>query len=139
MSMKFTELPRDVQTKLLEDQKKLANKLIANDGYEINVYNKFGSRHFRAKRVQHSWQDDKGNSMSFGGGSHWEIHFCFVSFHKTKNPFGQTEYELCDGNRIERLKCDDGKIIEIPFLMNSKNEVLDLIKQIGGSIAETIK
>lgn len=74
--MKFSELPKDTQTKLLEEQKKLANKLVANTSYEINAYNKFGSRHFRARRVQSSWQDNNGKFMPFGGGSHWEICFC---------------------------------------------------------------
>lgn len=65
--MKFSELAKEVQDRLIKEKKSLHSKNI-NTSYEVLVYNEAGSRFFNARRVQGSWQDNRGNHMPFGGG-----------------------------------------------------------------------
>ena len=53
--MKFSELAKQVQERLVKEKNNLHSKNI-NTSYEVLVYNEAGSRFLNAKRVQGSWK-----------------------------------------------------------------------------------
>ena len=124
--MKFDELPKLVQESLTADRAKLSKRNF-HSAYEVLAYNPEGTRYFRARRVCHSWQDDKGHSMPFGNGTHWTIAYGAVQFRAYRNPFNITDYELCDGKRYNRSM--NGT--EIPAQVATKKEVMDIVSKIG--------
>ncbi len=124
--MKFSELPTEVQQQLTNERAELAARKI-NTAYRVEVYNAEGTRYFEAFRCCNSWSDDKGNYMPFGGGTYWTIRYGAVQFHIGKDPFGGKAYSLCNGKTY-------GKSLngtEIPAHLDTKKEVLALIKKIG--------
>lgn len=124
--MKFKELPIEWQEQLTHDRKRLAGRNI-NTNYAIVCYNATGTRYFRARRVQRAWNDDKGNSMPFGGGSYWTVAYGAVQFKACRNCMGEREYELCDGERY--TSSANGTVI--PARVATKKEVLEILKAIG--------
>lgn len=124
--MKFSELAKEVQDRLIKEKKSLHSKNI-NTSYEVLVYNEAGSRFFNARRVQGSWQDNRGNHMPFGGGSKWIIQYGEIGFRTYRNPCGEVDAELCMGRVFG--KASNGT--QIPKSVGSKKEVLELINQIG--------
>lgn len=124
--MKFSELSIEWQEQLTKDRKELAGRNI-NTSYEVVRYNAAGTRYFRARRVQKSWNDDKGNSMPFGGGSYWTVAYGAVQFRAYRNCMGEREYELCDGNKYS--KSANGTVI--PSRVATKKEVLEILKAIA--------
>lgn len=127
--MLFSELPVEVQERLNGERKAKAGRF-TNDAYEIHLYNEDGTRYFRASRVCKPWVGVKDNhalSMPFGGGTYWSIAYGAVQFRSFRNPFGQIDYELCDGKRYG--KSANGT--EIPSTLPTKKDVLALVKTIG--------
>lgn len=124
--MKFSELAKQVQERLVKEKNNLHSKNI-NTSYEVLVYNEAGSRFFNAKRVQSSWQDNRGSYMPFGGGSKWIIQYGEVGFLTYRNPFGEMDAELCMG----RLFSKSSNGTSIPKSVGTKREVLAIIDQIG--------
>jgi hypothetical protein len=124
--MKFSELAKQVQERLVKEKNNLHSKNI-NTSYEVLVYNEAGSRFFNAKRVQGSWQDNRGSYMPFGGGSKWILRYGEVGFQTYRNPFGEMDAELCMG----RLFGKSSNGTSIPKSVGTKREVLAIIDQIG--------
>lgn len=124
--MKLTELPQEVQGQLAFERTTLKHKCI-NTAYRVELYNEEGTRFFTARRCCCCWNDDKGHSMPFGGGSYWLIAYGCVQFRAYKSCVGTREYELCNG------KCygKSANGTEIPSRLATKKEVLALVKQIG--------
>ena len=77
--MIFKDLPSETKQRLLREQTQLHKKNV-NTPYRVHIYNFLGTRYFYARRVCESWADDKGNSMPFGGGTHWVIAYGAVGF-----------------------------------------------------------
>lgn len=123
--MKFSELPIEVQEKLNTKRLALRNHQI-NDAYEVLLYNQSGSRFFYARRHQRPWQDDKGNYMSFGGGSEWTVRYGCVGFARRKQVIGY-DYELVKGKLYS--KSSNGTVI--PSSVKTKKEVILLVHKIG--------
>lgn len=123
--MTFKELPSETKKRLLEEQAQLHKKNV-NTPYCVRIYNFLGTRYFYARRVCEAWSDDKGNSMPFGGGTHWVIAYGAVAFARYRNPVGEIDYELVDG----RMFSNRGDVC-IPKRLATKKEVMALIKAIG--------
>ena len=124
--MKLSELPSEVQQQLAKQRNELSGKRI-NTAYRVELYNADGTRYFEALRCCHSWNDDKGNYMPFGGGTYWVIRYGAVQWTTRKNPFGGKAYELCNGKQYG--KSANGT--EIPKSLKTKKEVLALVNRIG--------
>lgn len=125
--MKFEELPAEKQKALNRERQQLKGKC-TNTPYIIHIYNADGTRYFYARRCCEAWSDpNTGNSMPFGGGSHWRISYGAVQFERYTNPVGERDYRLCDGKRYG--KSANGT--PIPCVLATKKEVLSLINQIG--------
>jgi hypothetical protein len=129
MAMKFNELPMEFQERLNEERKELRG-LKCNTPYRIHIYNEDGTRYFYARRVCEAWSDDKGHSMPFGGGTHWNICYGAVQFYRTKNPLGMLDYKWCDGKRFTSKTFEDGSRVEIPSTVSTKKEVLSIIRSL---------
>lgn len=127
--MKFNELPMEFQERLNEKRKELKG-IKRNTPYQVLVYNEAGTRYFYAYRVCEAWSDNKGHSMPFGGGSHWNVRYGAVQFHRTKDPFGGLDYEWCDGKMYSSKTFEDGVKVEIPSTVSTKKEVLSIIKSL---------
>lgn len=124
--MKLSDLSQSWQDQLKASQLLLCQKN-RNTPYEVTRYDKNGTRYFYARRCCKSWNDDKGHSMPFGGGTYWTIAYGRVAFRGYINPCGETEYELCDGPRFN--KSMNGTVI--PSEVATKKEVLALLAKIG--------
>ena len=124
--MKFTELSQEWQDKLSADRKVLCKKN-HSDSYEVIMYNAEGTRYFRARRVCHAWNDDKGHSMPFGNGTHWTVRYGAVQFSAHRNPCGEIDYELCDGKTYGRSA--NGTVI--PPRVDTKKEVIEILNKIA--------
>lgn len=123
--MKISELPAEVQERLAKERRALAKKKV-DTPYEIELYNADGTRYFRARRVHHAWGDDKGNSMPFGGGSHWTVTYGAVQARSYLSPVGTVEYEL----NLGKTFCRSANGTVIPKAVATKKEVLDIAKAI---------
>ena len=124
--MKFEELPAEVQQQLAQQRAELAGKRI-NTAYRVELYNADGTRYIEAVRCCKSWNDDKGHAMPFGGGTYWTIRYGAVQWQTRKDPLGGKAYELCSGKQYGKSR--NG--VEIPNRLNTKKEVIALIKSIG--------
>jgi hypothetical protein len=124
--MKFEELPVEVQQQLAQQRAELAGKRI-NTAYQVKLYNADGTRYIEAARCCKPWNDDKGHAMPFGGGTYWTIRYGAVQWQTRKDPLGGKAYELCNGKHYG--KSHNG--VEIPNRLNTKKEVIALIKSIG--------
>lgn len=124
--MKFEELPAEVQQQLAQQRAELAGKRI-NTAYRVELYNADGTRYIEAVRCCKSWNDDKGHAMPFGGGTYWTIRYGAVQWQTCKDPLGGKAYELCNGKQYGKSR--NG--VEIPNRLNTKKEVIALIKSIG--------
>jgi hypothetical protein len=123
--MKLSELPAEVQQQLAQQRAELSGKRI-NTAYRVELYNADGTRYFEAAR-RRLWIDDKGNYVLFGGRHVWTIRYGAVQWAVRKDPLGGKAYELCNGKQY-------GKSVngtEIPKSLNTKKEVLALVKSIG--------
>ena len=124
--MKFEELPAEVQQQLAQQRAELAGKRI-NTAYRVELYNADGTRYIEAARCCKSWNDDKGHAMPFGGGTYWTIRYGAVQWQTRKDPLGGKAYELCNGKQYGKSR--NG--VEIHNRLNTKKEVIALIKSIG--------
>ena len=124
--MKFSELPVETQKILNEEREEIRGKTINTD-HLIHLYNKDDKRYTYARRHCRSWDDDKGHSMPFGGGSYWTLSYGKVQFERYRNPLGQRDYRLCDG--VTFRKSANGTVI--PSTVATKKEVINIINQIG--------
>lgn len=57
----------------------------------------------------------------------WNVTYGAVKFRRTRNPLGQTEYELSDGKRYTR----SANGTEVPAQVGTKKEVLRILNDIG--------
>ena len=124
--MTTNDLPAEWREKLAVDRLALAEQN-RDTPYEVLRYNAEGTRYFRARRYCRSWRDDKGHEMPFGGGTYWTVTYGAVQFRRTRNPLGQTEYELSDGKRYTR----SANGTEVPARVGTKKEVLRILNDIG--------
>ena len=127
--MTFQELPAEVQERLTKDRQALAGK-IRNDAYTIHIYDAAGKRYLYARRCCKAWGEVRNNhacSMPFGGGTYWTIKYGAVQFTRRRNPLGIMDYELCDG----KTYCKSANGTSIPTQVETKKEVIDIIKRIG--------
>lgn len=123
--MLFSELPIETQTRLNSERLELCKKQ-ENTSYCILLYNEAGTRYLLATRHQHSWNDDKGHYMPFGGGSEWSVKYGQVGFARVRQAIG-FDYDLVRGKCF--IKSRNG--VEIPKSVKTKKEVLSIAKQIG--------
>ena len=123
--MIFKDLPSETKQRLLREQTQLHKKNVKTP-YHVHIYNFLGTRYFYARRVCEAWADDKGNSMPFGGGTHWVIAYGAVGFSRYRNPVGEIDYKLIDGQKFSSR----GDVC-IPKRLATKKEVMALIKSIG--------
>ena len=124
--MMFSELPVDVQVRLRNEKEQYVSKRI-NDSYTIHIYSTDGKRYFYARR--HALAS---THMSFGGGSYWTIAYGVVMFERFVDPLGGRDYRWCDGSkRFGSVTKDDGSKVEIPARVETKQEVIDIIRAIG--------
>lgn len=123
--MNFNELPAETQQRLNKERLELCNRSI-NGAYEVLLYNQAGTRYFHARRRQHSWNDDKGNYMPFGGGSEWIVKYGCVGFSRERQVIGY-DYELRRGKCYS--KSANGTVI--PTSTKTKQEVISIAKAIG--------
>ena len=123
--MKFDELPTATQQRLNRERLELYKHSV-NSAYEVLLYNQAGTRYFHARRCQHSWSDDKGNYMPFGGGSEWIVKYGCVGFSRERQVIGY-DYELRCGKCYS--KSANGTVI--PTSIKTKQEVISIAKNIG--------
>ena len=125
--MKFIELPQVLQEKVKTLRREARNHNIETP-YEILTYNEAGTRFFRARRVCRSWNDDRGNSMPFGGGSYWTVNYGEVGWRRVKDLLGSGyDVELGFGKTFNR----SANGTEIPKTLETKAEVMKLRSAIG--------
>ena len=127
-NMKLDDLDIEIKNELLEQRKELCSKWKQNSAYDICFTNTDGTRYFKAKRVVLSWNDDKGHYMPFGGGTYWQIRYGKIKWATEKNPIGGTVYVWVQ-SRETFSKSANGTVI--PNEVKTKNEVLEIAKQIG--------
>lgn len=132
--MTLDDLPEKIKNELLEKRLILCKEWFINNAYDVCFTNLEGTRYFTAYRKQSSWNDDKGHSMPFGGGSQWHIRYGAILWRTTQNPLGGKEYEWCKSSKKTFAKAANGTII--PNTVASKKEVLDIAKKIGIFIME---
>ena len=126
--MKFSELPKDIQDRLLKEKANLCKRNI-NTPYEVSLYSKKGSYYFKARRVVESWSDDKGNYMPFGGGSFWTIRIGKVNLARVKQVMGY-DYEFVDGETFSKAVID-GETCLIPSKVKTKKEVVNIVSKLS--------
>ena len=119
--MKFSDLPQEIQNQLKQDRLDLYKQNV-NTPYNITIYNREGTRYLTAYRKTLS-----SSFGPFGGGSQWLIRCGKVGFRSSRDPLGGIIYELCKGQCFN--KSSNGTII--PSTLNTKKEVMELIKNIG--------
>lgn len=126
--MNFIDLPQDIQDKLIEARGQLHVTMAKNDPYNITLVNTEGTRYFYARRCCESWNDNKGNYMPFGGGSHWSIAYGEVRCTRRRNPIGEFDYFWALSNK-KFGRSTNGT--EIPGRVATKKEALAIAKAIG--------
>lgn len=133
--MTLKELPQKIQDLLENDRDNWKGK-IASDSYSVIAYNRAGNRFFTARRRCIGWQDkNNGNSMPFGGGSYWEIHYGKMQWYdkSRRDPLGgrYTEYGWAKGLCFSKVtNTDTDETIDIPKELGTKKEVMDLLKKL---------
>lgn len=125
--MRLQDLPQEVQDELNAQRVLLQEKEKRNDAYNFVVVNTEGTRYFTAHRVCECWNDDKGNYMPFGGGTHWNIRYGAVQWDRRRNPVGEYDYFWTFGKTYVR----SANGTSIPEYLGTKKEVLALAKNIG--------
>ena len=126
--MTLAELPQKIQDELNAERKQLYITMAKNDPYNITLVNEAGTRYFTARRKCESWNDDKGNYMPFGGGSHWSIAYGEVRWDRRRNPVGEYDYFwVLSNKRYGRSK--NGT--EIPGRVATKKEAIAIAQAIG--------
>lgn len=127
--MKFIELPKETQEQLLKERKELHNQNI-DCSYSVHLYNEEGTRIFRATRICKEWGDNKGHSMPFGGGSYWKILYGKTKIVYKINPIGEKDFYWVEGKQFTAITTKKGTV-QIPKELNTKKEVIELVKKIG--------
>ena len=121
--MKLSELPQDIQDKLIEERANLHEKWKRNTPWEVCFVNKEGTRFFSAYRKN----DFAGYGSAYGW---WEIRYGAIRWqHKRENFWGffDEKYEWVQSELYGRSQ--NGT--EIPEHIHTKKEVLALVKAIG--------
>lgn len=120
--MLLSELPLNIQEQLTKERSELETKWYKNDGYNLVLVNKEGTRYF----VAHRENDFCGGGCSY---NQWRIHYGMIQWcmHK-ENMFGEvyTSYKWVQG---KTFGARNG--IEIPRTLNKKAEVIQLAKSLG--------
>lgn len=122
--MKLSDLPQDVQDKLLEERKELHKTEHCNTPWRVAFVNKEGTRYFLAWR--------RNDFSRYSGGSiygWWNVRYGKVLWDRRKQPLGN-DYDyfwVFSGNTFG--KSQNGT--EIPREVHTKKEVLELAKAIG--------
>ena len=126
--MKLQDLPQAIQEKLNAERAVLCKNWYENDAYRITLVSEDGKRFFTAIRKQSAYTNDKGAYMPYGGGSEWHLAYGAVQFdYETELMGNGREYFWRKGKTYG--KSANGTII--PKKVNTKKEVLDVVKQIG--------
>lgn len=133
--MKLHELPQEIQDKLNADRDNWKGHL-ASGAYGVTAYNKFGTRYFTATRRCVGWADTEGHSMPFGGGTYWEIRYGEMkwSHNVCRDPLGQRydEYHWVHSTSYAKVtNPETGEVVEIPSRLDTKKEVMTLLKKIA--------
>lgn len=123
--MMFNELPENVQVQLRRDKEQYVSTRV-NDSYTIHLYSADGKRYVYAHR-----HAIPSLYMNFGGGSYWTIEYGKVQFEGYKDPLGGRSYRWCDGKKFGSITKADGSVVTIPNRVDTKQEVLDIIRAIG--------
>lgn len=127
-TMLLSDLDQKVREKLLKERAELSTKWHKNTPYEVSFTNLEGTRFFKAVRKQDSWSDDKGNYMPYGGGSRWYISYGKILWATGRDPLGGEKYFW---KRTSQLFAKSSNGTVIPKSVATKNEVMDIAKQIG--------
>lgn len=125
--MLLTDLEQSVQDQLCNERESLHSTWYRNTPYEILFTNKEGTRYFYAIRKQACWNDDKGHSMPFGGGSKWHVSYGKILWTIRKNPVGGKDYYWTQSSQIFG-RSTNGTVI--PRTVATKREVLAIAKAI---------
>lgn len=126
--MNLKDLPQNIQNELIEARGQLHITMTKNDPYNITLVNTEGTRYFCAHRHCESWSDDKGNSMPFGGGSHWIIAYGDVRWDRRRNPVGEYDYFWVLSNKRYKRSMNG---TEIPGRVATKKEAIAIAQAIG--------
>ena len=123
--MKISELPKDKAEKLLKAQKALHVTMREDNSYHVVRVNKEGTRYFEAHRVSMSYSPN----MPFGGGSYWRIRYGAMGWCRRKDMVGNDYH--CIWFKTSQTFSKSRTCIDIPATLNTKKEVMALLKQIG--------
>ena len=127
--MNLRDLPIEIQNDMNARRLMLHETMKVNTSYCVTFVNAEGTRYFAAYRRQHSWNDDKGNYMPFGGGSYWMCRYGKIKWDRTKQPLGNGyDYEWVLTSECFS-KSTNGT--EIPSEVQNKKQALEIAKQIG--------
>lgn len=116
----LSELPEEVANEMREKRKIYANSICRNSSYEYCVVNEDCTRFFSASRT-YGWDGYKSY------GNTWHITYGSISWKFSKRLFGLYEPEWCKGKTFG--KATNGT--EIPKMVGTKKEVIELAKKIG--------
>jgi hypothetical protein len=126
--MKLQDLPQEIQGRLNAERVLLSKCWYKNDSYHITLVSEDGRRFFTAVRKQSPYCNSKGAYMPFGGGSEWHLAYGVVQFDYETEPMGNgKKYFWTKGKTYG--KSANGTVI--PKKVNTKEEVLEIAKQIG--------
>lgn len=132
--MLLTDLEQNIQNHLRNERELLHLNWYRNTPYEVLFTNHEGTRYFYARRHQSHWNDDKGHSMPFGGGSEWRITYGKILWTTSKNPAGGKDYFWVQSSQIFG-KSTNGTVI--PSKVATKREVLAIAHSIGTLITNS--
>lgn len=119
---KLTELPEEIKNALIEERNHLCETWKLNNSYHVCFVNKEGTRFFAADRISVA-----GLYHAFGGGSYWRVRYGSIKWGMNRGIMGTYEYSWRKSTIYTRSS--NGTII--PMQVDTKKEVMDLVKNIG--------
>lgn len=131
--MKFNELPKEVQDRLLSELAAKANTC-HNTAFEIKIYSRNGKRYLYARRCVGDSVNKYGHSWRLGGPHCWEIQYGPVQFESYRDQLGQKDWRLTESTLFTSIKPgihDGEEVFFVPKTLKSKKDVIDLISDLG--------
>lgn len=130
MAKKISELPQELQERLAKEKSGLYRTWHQNDAYHVCFTDKVGKFYIYAKR-------DNGFRLwsRCAGVNGWYIKFGKVQCKHgyDVNVIGErTEYyRWVKGTTYLKFIKADGTLVEIPQVVSTKKELMDIVKQLG--------
>lgn len=123
------DIPQELIDHLKEKKKQL--QWYRNDSWNISLLNDKHNRYFLCRR-RNGFKADVRFTSSLD--CYWEVYYGEVQWKFTKNVIGDLEVVWFRGKRFNRKKNPDGTIVEIPNMVTTKKEALQLAKELGFNI-----